>query len=40
MAGGYDGTKMYPESTDLQNTVKLVNDQSFEKGEAVSQQWS
>ena len=37
MAGGYDGTKIYPETTDLQTTVKLVNDESFEKGEVVSQ---
>ena len=36
MAGGYDGSE-YPEPESLQTTLKLVNDESFEKGEAVSQ---
>ena len=36
MAGGYDGTKVYPETTDLQSTLILVNDNLFEEGEKVS----
>ena len=35
MAGGYDGTKMYPEPTDLKTTVRLVGDEGFEKGAEV-----
>merc|ERR1712241_1588568 len=31
MAGGYDGTKIYPESTDYDSTLKLVNDEYFEE---------
>ena len=34
MAGGYDGNS-YP-SNDLDSTLKLVNDESFEKGAQVS----
>ena len=36
MAGGYDGTKVYPESTDYDSTLKLVNDEYFEESAAVS----
>ena len=36
MAGGYDGSKLYPEPQDMQTTLKLVNDESFEKGAEVS----
>ena len=34
MAGGYDGNS-YPVN-DLDSTLKLVNDESFEKGAQVS----
>ena len=40
MAGGYDGSKMYPEPQDMQTTVKLVNDELFEKGAEVSMHMS
>ena len=36
MAGGYDGTKLYPESTDYDSTLKLVNDEYFEERASVS----
>ena len=36
MAGGYDGTKIYPDPTDYSSTLKLVNDESFEEGVEVS----
>merc|ERR1712117_597727 len=36
MAGGYDGTKVYPESTDYDSTLKLVNDEYFEERASVS----
>ena len=35
MAGGYDGSKMWPES-EMSSTLKLVNDESFKKGTEVS----
>ena len=35
MAGGYDGTKGYPDSTDYNTTLLLVNDKIFEEGEKV-----
>ena len=38
MAGGYDGTKGYPDSTDLNTTLLLVNDNLFEEGEKASLQ--
>ena len=36
IAGGYDGTKLYPEPTDYSSTLKLVNEVSFEEGVQVS----
>jgi len=29
MAGGYDGTQEYPNPTDLNSTLRLINDESF-----------
>ena len=36
MAGGYDGSKYYPDQTDYSSSLKLVNDESFEEGGEVS----
>ena len=36
MAGGYDGTKFYPEPTDKRSTLKLVDNESFEARALVS----
>ena len=36
MAGGYDGSKFFPDPTDLSSTLKLVDDESFEMGADVS----
>ena len=36
MAGGYDGTKYYPETPELNTTLLLVNDKLFEEGEKAS----
>ena len=37
MAGGYDGTKFYPESSDLKSTLKLVDgNECFERKAEVS----
>merc|ERR1719510_1267376 len=32
MAGGYDGTQEYPAPTDLNSTLRLINDESFVYG--------
>ena len=36
MAGGYDGTKIYPEVPEYDSTLKLVNDGYFEERASVS----
>ena len=36
MAGGYDGTKFYPERPQYDSTLKLVNDEYFEESAEVS----
>ena len=37
MAGGYDGNKFYPETTDLKSTLKLVDgNECFERRTEVS----
>ena len=36
MAGGYDGTKLYPDPTEYSSTLKLVNNGPFEEGVEVS----
>ena len=36
MAGGYDGTQEYPAPTDLNSTLRLINDESFVYGGVVS----
>ena len=36
MAGGYDGTTIYPEVPEYNSTLKLVNDEYFEERASVS----
>ena len=36
MAGGYDGTKFFPEPTDTRSTLKLVDNESFDARALVS----
>ena len=36
MAGGYDGTQEYPNPTDLNSTLRLINDESFVYAGVVS----
>ena len=36
IAGGYDGTTIYPEVPEFNSTLKLVNDEYFEERASVS----